>query len=510
MISFLLRNWPAGPIKRIEQFMSDPHETQSNLLRSLLEQAKDTEWGKRYGFASILNSTDVVAAYRESVPLHGYEPYRADVARIRAGATDVIWPGGFRDFAVSSGTASAGKIIPVSTGMLNANRRFSMDLMFNYVARTGKARVWGGKFLSLPGRIEEEPDHPGTFIGEVSGLQARYAPALINRFYQAVGEDVLNEPSWERKLDRIVDATVNMDVRSLAMVPSWALVLFEKLIARKREQGADATSVMDVWPNLTVYFSGGVALSSYRELLEDQIGGRGIDFIESYGASEGFLAFQVDPEARDMALHLQNGVYFEFVPMDEVSDENPRRLSLREVEVGTRYELIVTTCSGLWSYRIGDVVRFTNTDPFVIEVAGRTSEMIDKYGEAVFGDEARAALKEACRQTGAAYREFHLAPSEPNRKRLPTHQWIVEFEEPPADILEFARVIDEYLQQHNRHYFIRRDAKAFDVPQITSAPKGLFYNWLQQEKTSVSAQTKMPRMSEDRRIADGLLALMET
>ena len=508
MIPFVLRNWPGGPIKRIERFLQHPVETQHSLLRSLLSQAQNTEWGVRYGFRQILTAADLVRAYQTAVPLHSYEAYREDVGRLRRGETDIVWPGGFKDFAVSSGTASAGKIIPVSTGMLNANRDFSMDLMFNYVAKTGNAGVWGGKFLSLPGRIEEERDYPGTWIGEVSGLQARYAPAIISRFYLAVKEDILNEPSWETKLARIVDATVDMDVRSLAMVPTWALVLFEKLIERKREQGVDAVSVKDVWPNLTVFFSGGVALSSYRSILEEQIGGGGIDFIESYGASEGFMSFQVDPADRDMVLHLQNGVFFEFVPIDQVGSENPDRLTLAEVEVGPRYAMIVTTCSGLWGYEIGDVVRFTSTSPYKIVVAGRTSEMIDKYGEAVFGDEARAAVRAACEATGAQFLEFHVAPSEPNRRRLPRHQWIVEFEREPTDISKFAEVIDLYLQEHNRHYFIRRDARAFDGPQIVLAPKGLFYRWLQKEKGAVSAQTKMPRMSEERRIAEGLLSLI--
>ncbi len=488
--------------------MREPIQTQDALLRTLLEQARDTEWGKRFRFDKVLLSPDIISAYQEAVPLHTYEAFRADIDRIRRGERDIIWPGGFTDFAVSSGTASAGKIIPLSTGMLNANRRFSMDLMFNYVATTGKARVWGGKFLSLPGRIEDDLNYPGTLIGEVSGLQARYAPPIISKFYLAPGDDILNEKSWEKKLERIVNTTIDMDIRSLAMVPTWALVLFEKLIARKREQGFDATCVKDVWPNLTVFFSGGVALSSYRTLLEDQIGSGGIDFIESYGASEGFMSFQVDPAARDMVLHLDNGVFFEFVPMEELGSENPSRLTLADVQIGQRYAMIVSTCSGLWAYQIGDVIRFTSLDPFRIVVAGRTGEMIDKFGEAVFGDEARAAIQRACTETDARFLEFHIAPSEPDRQQLPRHQWIIEFERQPADIVQFATVIDQYLQEHNRHYFIRRDARAFDGPDIVLAPKGLFYKWLTAEKGSVSAQTKMPRMSEERGIADGLLALL--
>ena len=507
MVQFLLRNLPGGPIRRIEALRRHPLDAQEEMLRSLLQRARGTEWGRRLGFEAILESADVIGAYQASVPLHDYEAFREDVTRIRRGEPDITWPGTFSDFAVSSGRASAGEIIHVSREMLTANRRFSMDLMFNYVALTGNARIGGGRFLSLPGRIEEDPAFPGTWIGEVSGLQARYAPAVVSRFYQAVGDDVLNEPSWERKLERIVDATIDMDVRTLAMVPTWALVLFERLIARKRERGERAESLLDVWPNLTVFFSGGVALSSYRAILEDQIGGRGIDFIESYGASEGFIAFQDEPSRRDMLLHVRNGVFFEFIPLDGGSDAG--RVSLRDVTTDVRYELAVTTCSGLWSYRIGDVVRFTGTDPYRLVVAGRTSEMIDKYGEAVFGDEVRAALRAASDETGAQVLEFHVAPSEPARNRIPRHQWIIEFEKEPADMEVFVRVIDAYLKEHNRHYFIRRDALAFDAPEVVSVSKGVFYEWLTEARDTVSAQTKMPRMSEERGVADGLLLSLD-
>ncbi|NNF59161.1 MAG: GH3 auxin-responsive promoter, partial [Rhodothermaceae bacterium] len=287
--------------------------------------------------------------------------------------------------------------------------------------------------------------------------------------------------------------------------PTWALVLFRKLIDRYNEtHGTQAKTVGEVWPNLRVFFSGGVALNSYRALLAEQIG-TPVDFWEHYGASEGFFAFQYGLGDRDMLLHLDNGVFFEFVPMDDDS-ASPRRCTLGEVEEGVRYRLYVTTCSGLWCYGVGDVVRFTSLAPHKIVVAGRTSEMIDKYGEAVFGEEARAALRAACVRTGAQVLDFHIAPRPAALDRLPSHQWLIEFATPPDDAEVFIDVIDTHLQQVNRHYQIRREAKAFERPEVVMLPRGAFFEWLKKTRATVSAQTKVPRMSEEREVADGVLA----
>jgi hypothetical protein len=472
-------------------------------------KAADTEWGRRYDFRSILASSDPVRAYQSTVPLHTYEDLAQDVERIRSGEEDIIWPGRFTDFAVSSGTVSAGKIIPVSRETLIHNRRYSMGMLWSYLGETGNADVLLGRFLSLPGRIEEDPKHPGTFIGEVSGLQSRYAPKLVSRFLQAVPNDMLFLPNWEDKLNAVVRQTLDMDVRSVAMVPSWGLVFLQKLVqAHRTKYGSDARTVADVWPNLKVYFSGGVALESYRTLLEEQCGPGKVHFLEGYGASEGFFAFQLRPTDTDLALHVDNGVFFEFVPLEEVESPAPTRLWADSVETNVRYALYVTTCSGLWSYKVRDVVRFTETDPLKIVVAGRTSEMIDRFGEAVFGEETRKAMLEACRVTGARTLDYHVAPNIPTRDQIPRHQWFVEFEETPENAEAFANAIDAHLQDINRHYQIRREALAFGSPEVVAVPKGLFNEWLRQTRAGVSAQSKVPRMSESREVADALLTLV--
>jgi hypothetical protein len=286
----------------------------------------------------------------------------------------VTWPGRFKHFAVSSGTASAGKIIPVSHEMLVLNRRYSMGAAVQYLAQTGKAGYWFGRLLSVPGRIEEDPRYPGTLVGEVSGLQAEYAPAFVKAFYQAVPNEVLFMDNWERKLDAIVEHTLEMDIRAIAMVPTWALVLFRRLVrAHNAKGGRQVRTVCEIWPNLQVFFSGGVALSSYRGLLEQQIGRR-IDFIENYGASEGFFAFQSDPADRDMLLHLDNGVFYEFVPMDDLGAEAPRRHTIADVEPGVRNQHDLATGRRRRADRRRHHRGINTTDPHQIVVARRKSD----------------------------------------------------------------------------------------------------------------------------------------
>ncbi len=494
---------PLSPLNVIRAFKENPVGTQVNLLRKLTRKAADTEWGKKFGFKDIASAADPVRMYQERVPIHHYDEYRDDVVRVRAGEADVFWPGKFQHFAVSSGTASAGKIIPLSHEMLAINRKFTLCVAMAYFESGADPSFLFGRLLSVPGRIEEDPGHPGTWIGEVSGLQFLVSPVAIKKYYQAVPEEILFLPNWEQKLDAMVKHTHEMDIRAIAMVPSWAPVLFRKLLAHHNQVWSDnATAVHEVWPNLEVFFSGGVALSSYRTLLEQQIGGP-INFIENYGASEGYVSFQDEPNAADMLVHLDTGVFLEFEPVD---GSGPR-VAIDQVETGIRYRIFVSTCSGLWAYEVGDVVKFTSTSPHRIVVAGRTNEMLDSYGEAVYGDEARAALEKACENTGARTTNYHISPIPVSSASLPGHEWFIEFATPPDDVSLFSRIIDEHLQEVNRHYVIRREAEAFLPPLISPLAQGTFFEWLQKTKKKVSAQTKVPRMSEERQIGEALLKI---
>jgi hypothetical protein len=507
-IGSALEKLPVGPLSGIVRSRRQPMRTQRRLLQSLLRRAADTERGRRYDFARLVEADDAVRAYQETVPLSGYDDLRPEAERLRDGdAENVIWPGGCTHFAVSSGTVSEGKIIPVSDAMLARDRSFSVGVGMNYLAETGDLGLLGGPLLSLPGAVTEDR-RPGTLVGEVSGLLAARKPAFIRWGYEAVPPSVWKMEDWDDKLRAVVDRTLERDVRTLVMAPTWGLVLFRLLIDRFNEKhDTNATTVGEVWPNLRLFISGGVALSSYREMLADLIGlPDQMHFLETYGASEGFFALQDDLGDPAMLVHAGNGVFYEFVPVDDYGASDPTRLTLGEVETGQRYALHVSTCSGLWAYDVGDVVRFTQTDPPRIKVAGRTSSMLDGYGEAVFAEEAREALRRACREAGGAVRDFHVAPVESGD--LPAHQWLVEFEQAPTDRDHFAGVIDRYLQDVNRHYQIRRDARAFGPPEIEALPEGTFRRWLDATNERVSAQTKVPRLSEARTVADHILRIV--
>mgnify|MGYP006278445705 CR=1 FL=1 len=494
------------PVQRIEDFKRHPVSTQRTLLRSLLTRAVDTEWGRRYNFSEILGASDVVSAYQERVPLHTYDDIEDDVHRVREGASDVMWPGTITNFAVSSGTVSDGKIIPISQETIEHNRSFSVGTGLHYVKETLDGRFFLGTHLTLPGRVEEDPNYPGTVAGEISGILAENAPGFFRTLFQAVPNEVSFIPNWEEKLRTIAEKTVDQDIRMLVLAPTWAIVLFDELIDIYNERHDETvTTVGEVWPNLQLLIAGGVPLRSYRDLLEEKIG-KDVDFIETYGASEGFFSFQDELDDPSMLLHLDNGVFYEFVRLDEKGTEDPRRYTIADVEPNVRYSLYVTSTSGLWSYEVGDVVRFTQTFPHKLTVAGRTSEMIDEYGEALYGDEARGALRYACDETGAQVLDYHIAPRALENGERPGHEWIIEFEKTPSDLDGFSDLLDEYLQDVNRHYQMRREARAFDAPSISTVPEGAFYDWLKATKDDISGQTKVPRMSDGREVADGVLA----
>jgi hypothetical protein len=491
----------------------NPAQRQARLLRRLLRTAADTEWGRAHDFAALAEAPDVARAYQQHAPLTDYDDIRSQVERMRRGETDVLWPGTVERYGVSSGTVSDGKVLPAPEAALRAKVRGSADAAFSYVANRSGWSLFGGKALTLPGRVERDPAYPGTLAGEGSALFSQRTASWFRQFYQALPNNDLIWHDWEEKLRAVAHRTVEEDVRALVSVPSWMPVLFEMLREEfSRRHGRPPDTIREVWPNLRVFFSGGVALAPYRRLLERELGP--VDFIESYAATEGFFAFQDHP-AKDMLLHLGTGVFYEFVRADELGEEHPRRYRLEEVETGVRYVLFVTANCGLWAYGVRDVIRFTSTFPHRLVVAGRVAEMMDRYGEALFAEETRAALARACEQSGATVREYHVAPRTTEAAEAasdgnaPRHQWLVEFDEAPADRRAFARALDEHLQGANRHYGIRRETDALRVPEVVALPEGAFHRWLEDTHETVSAQTKVPRIADDRHVAGPLLRLAD-
>lgn len=489
----------------LRKFLKHPGTTQRELLRRLLTKASSTEWGRRYDYENIAGEPDVVRAYQQVVPLTSYEDMRPYVDRLRDGDTDILWPGTVKYFAASSGTTSAGRIIPVSSEMLASNRRFALTVIANYLAGTRNLGILLGRHLSLPGWIQDDRPALGTRIGQISAILAESSAALtipwraLDRHLGLIGD-------WEQKMAAIADHTMGQDIRMIVIAPSWCQVLFRLVIERKAAKTGKRERIGDIWPNLRTIVTGGVALSGYRDILTHYIGERSVDLVETYGASEGFISFQNDLDDPAMLVHLDNGVFFEFVPVDELGSENPARLTVDQVEKGVRYAPHVTSNSGLWSYCLGDVVRFTSLDPHKLVVVGRTVDMLDKYGEAVFGEEARDALNAACKRSDVSVLQYHVTHTPPDVEQTPAHNWLIEFERPPSDLDRFAAILDEELRQKGHHYDDRREGMAFDRPVITSLEPGTFFGWLEQSGKRVTVQTKVPAMSEERDFADDVLA----
>jgi hypothetical protein len=291
----------------------------------------------------------------------------------------------------------------------------------------------------------------------------------------------------------------------IVIAPSWCQVLFRLVVERCRLMTGTTKTIGEIWPNLGLIVTGGVALSGYREILVQYVGRDDVDLIETYGASEGFISFQDGLADPSMLLHLDNGVFMEFVPFDDEEVDSPR-LTVGDVSVGPRYAIHLTSNSGFWSYAVGDVVRFTSLSPHRIIVAGRTVDMLDKYGEAVFADEARAALQAACKATGSTASQFHITHTLDPIDASPAHQWLIEFDEPPEDLTTFARIIDDFLAGAGHHYQDRREGRAFGFPVITPLKPGTFFRWMEAQGKRVTVQTKVPAMSEERSLADAILS----
>lgn len=488
-----------NPLARLRAATRNPAESQSRLLIGLLEAAAGTEFGQRYRFRELLRSRDVVAAYQERVPLRDYASIRDAVERMRGGARDVLWPGGVHHFAISSGTASAGHLIPVTREMLRRFVACGFTVSLQYAVVRNDSSFLGGRVLSLPGGVSRDPAHPGVLVGEVSGLMAMAMPRLAARIVQALPMSLMLMDELDRKLELAARMASRQDVRAIVMVPSWSPLLFERVLACFPSSTRPPRLAGDVWPNLRVFFSGGVPLASYRPTLERYLGDR-VDYLESYTASEGFFAFQDHPDGDDLAVHLGSGVFFEFVPVGQLGAEHPARHTLETVEPGVPCGLFVTTCSGLWAYQVDDVVSFTSVRPPRLRIVGRTIEMLDRYGEAVRASELREAVLVASRETAAASDLYHLSYA-PGSDETPQHELLIEFIEPPRDPAMFVAALDRELRARNRHYRIRREPGVMPEPILTVLPAGTFRRYLERTRSRLSPQSKIAVVSEARDIA---------
>ena len=483
---------------QIELFLKYPNEVQEELLLDLVEEAKDTQIGKKYDFASIKTYRE----FTERIPISTYEEYENLIERSRLGESNIFWPKPIKWFAKSSGTTNAkSKFIPVSTQSLeDCHYAAGKDLLCMYLNNNPESQLFTGKSLRLGGSKELYEEN-GTVFGDLSAILIDNMPFWAE-FSSTPSSKVSLMSDWEYKMQAIVDETIQENVTSLAGVPSWMLVLLNNVLETTGKQ-----SLFDIWPNLEVYFHGGVSFLPYKDQYKTILPKKDFKYYEIYNASEGFFAIQDRNNSSDLLLMLDYGIFYEFIPMDTYGTPEETIIPLSEVEINKNYAIVITTNAGLWRYKIGDTVKFVSTNPYRIKVSGRTKHHINVFGEELIIENAEDALKKVCKKTKAEIVDYTAAPIFMEGKEKGAHEWLIEFKTPPKDIDYFNELFDNALKALNSDYEAKRyNNITLNKPKINIARTNLFYDWLK-ANDKLGGQHKVPRLSNTRDYIDDLLRL---
>ena len=476
--------------KRIYKWANNPYKTQDKVFQKLILKAKNTAFGKDHDFASIKNYED----FKARVKVNDYEGLRPYVDRIVTGEKDVLWKGKPLYFAKTSGTTSGAKYIPITKDSMPTHIKAARNALLCYVAETNDASFVKGKMIFLQGSPEMETVN-GINLGRLSGIVAHYVPKYLLKNRLPSWETNCIE-DWDTKVNAIVKETVDEDMTVISGIPSWVQMYFEKLIEKTGK------SITELFPNFNFFVYGGVNFEPYKNKFEALIGKK-IDYIELYPASEGFIAYQDSQSAVGMLLQLKSGIFYEFIPALEYYDENPTRISIKDVEMGVNYVVILNTNAGLWGYNIGDTVEFTSTKPYRIKVTGRIKHFISAFGEHVIGKEVETALNDSIKGTQINISEFTVAPQVNPENGLPYHEWFIEFENEPQNLEEFATKVDGSMQEQNMYYFDLIEGKVLRTLVIRKVKKGGFHEYMK-SIGKFGGQNKIPQLSDNRKIADVL------
>ncbi len=483
-------------IHEIELFLKYPNEVQEELVLHLIKTCENTFFGKLHGFASIKS----YATFNERVPISSYEDLEPLIERTRKGEQNVFWNEPIKWFAKSSGTTNAkSKFIPVSTAALeDCHYKGSKDLLCMYLNNNENSQLFTGKSLRLGGSKQLYQDN-NSFFGDLSAILIDNMP-----FWAEFSSTPSNKTSlmseWETKLLAIVNETKVENVTSFAGVPSWMLVLLHKVLDETKNK-----NLLEIWPNLEVYFHGGVSFDPYREQYKKIVPRSDFKYYEIYNASEGFFAIQDRNNSSELLLMLDYGIFYEFIPMAIFGKPEQKAIPLSQVTLNTNYAIIITTNSGLWRYLIGDTVRFTSLYPFRIKVTGRTKHHINVFGEELMVENTDCAIAKACKTLNVEVIDYTVAPIFMEGKEKGAHEWIIEFRENPEDIAEFANVLDKSIQDINSDYEAKRyNNMTLNPLKLNIARKNLFYDWLKNED-KLGGQHKIPRLSNSRKYLEQLL-----
>lgn len=489
---------------QIENFKENPVEVQHEIFLDLIEAGKRTKFGKEFNFSSIRTYQD----FAKNVPVLDYDGIKPYIDKIMKGEQYVLWNSEIEWFSKSSGTTSSrSKYIPVSEESLEeCHYKGGKDMVSIYVNNFPDSKLFSGKSLSIGGTLEKNPLNPnGTAkAGDISAVIMQNLP-IWAQFVRTPSLETALMSEWEQKIEKMARETMDENVVSIAGVPTWTIVLLKRIMELKK-----AKHILEVWPNLEVFFHGAVAFGPYRSLFKELIPSEKMRYMETYNASEGFFGLQDQPDSDELLLLLDYGIFYEFIPMEEWNSENPTLIPLGDVEVGKNYAVVITTNGGLWRYKIGDTIRFTSTYPYRFKISGRTKHFINAFGEEVIVENAENAIAFAAEKTQATILNFTAAPVYfESSGSKGAHEWIIEFKTPPKDGEEFKKLLDQHLREINSDYDAKRYKDlALTQPLIHFAQEGLFESWLG-KKGKLGGQNKVPRLANNREYLEELLPLLK-
>ncbi|UUF15572.1 MULTISPECIES: GH3 auxin-responsive promoter family protein [Flavobacterium] len=468
-----------------------PIETQIEVFKSLIENAKETEFGKDHNFASIKTFED----FQKNVPIRDYEDLKNYIEKVKAGEENILWKGKPLYFAKTSGTTSGAKYIPLTKESMPTHVNAARNAILHYINETGNADFVDGKMIFLQGSPILTEKH-GIKFGRLSGIVAHFVPKYLQKNRMPSWETNCID-DWETKVNTIVGETINENMSVISGIPSWVQMYFERL-----QEKSGGKKISEIFKNFNLFIYGGVNYEPYRAKFEQMIGKK-VDSIELFPASEGFFAYQDSQEAKGMLLLLNSGIFYEFIKADEFFTENPKRYTIGEVEMGVNYALIVSTNAGLWGYNIGDTIQFTSLAPYRVIVSGRIKHYISAFGEHVIANEVENAMKEATAGTNIVINEFTVAPQITPANGLPYHEWLIEFEKEPENIEIFAEAIDDSMRKQNIYYDDLITGNVLRKVVISKVSKNGFQEYMKSQG-KLGGQNKIPRLSNDRKIADNL------
>lgn len=500
-LTHIIRPIFSSRLRELDRYATQAQQLQLDVLKRLLSKASDTQWGHQHGY----NNTLSYQQFAQQTPVNTYEDLKGYIDEMRQGKADLLWPGKVKWYAKSSGTTNdKSKFIPVSKdGLHDIHYAGGTDCVTWYLRNNPKSKLFDGKALILGGSHAPNYNQKNSLVGDLSAILIENISPLVNLVRTPKKKTALLS-DFEIKRTRIAQEAIKKNVTNLSGVPSWMMSVLNRVL-----EISGANNICEVWPNLEVFFHGGVAFSPYREQYKHLIPSESMHYMETYNASEGFFGLQDEPTDPAMSLMVDYGIFYEFISMDELDDEHPTVLPLWDVEVGKNYAMVISTTCGLWRYLIGDTIKFTQKDPYKFIITGRTKFFINAFGEELIVDNAEKGLAEACNQTGAQVLEYTAAPVYMDEHGKCRHQWLIEFSKEPEDINAFARILDLALQKINSDYEAKRYKDITLQPlEIIKARNGVFNDWLKQ-KGRLGGQHKIPRLSNKREYIEQILALNE-